>query len=154
MAHNPKQADGLDSHSNNLDFHPSISTEQYKKFSRKLHTLRETIDDIVGSNVQTHAGAEMVDAMFMRCATSVGKELALLSAETDAAYRERRPDIYDGGEDLLRNEDGDVLPIHEHPEVRSYHEDLFFVRLRSPPRNQHHPNNPDPPKRPRPPRRN
>jgi hypothetical protein len=120
MAYQSQQADGTNSRSENLEQHPSVTIEQYMKFGRKLHTLQKTIDAIMILEVIGLEAAETLEAVFMRDAALLGKELALLSTDIDAAYRARRPGVYDGDKDLLRNQDGDVLRLYEHPQVRLY----------------------------------
>jgi hypothetical protein len=115
------------SRSENLEQHPSITIEQYIEFGRKLHTLQKTIDAIMILEVIGLDAAETLEAVFMRDAALLGRELALLSTDIDAAYRARCPGVYDGDKDLLRNQDGDVLRLYEHPQVRLYRHIFSFL---------------------------
>jgi hypothetical protein len=127
MAHQPQQADGANSHSNSLEQHPSITTELFEQFSHKLLTLHTTIGIIAGPQAPDNPDEEYVEAIFMRDAVLLKKDLAILSAKIDAAHRARRPEIYEGGKDLLRDQDGHVLRIHEHPQVHVHRQSFFLL---------------------------
>jgi hypothetical protein len=127
MAHQPQQANGANNHSNNPEQHPSITTELFEQFSHKLLTLHTTIGIIAGPQAPNNPDEQYVEAIFMRDAVSLRKDMALLSAKIDAAYRARRPEIYEGGERLLRDQDGHVLRIHEHPQVHVHRQSFFLL---------------------------